>query len=246
MKSEFNETTYQTVFICEFYKTFNQVLGRPPIIPSLITEGDSGYDAELRLRSSKGLKSIFLQFKIPAYMEKWDSCIQDHRFYKIKITKLSKSKQHNLLVNLSRRGEAVFYNTPIFHRDLDLVSFSANSQVVSQSRFFNPQEIGYIQDNLQHHIKYDVNGDKAFFQSDPRQVQIQKDFEAILNLTQEIEEDYSLKLLKKLFDIYKEVYGFEFFLPDKLRDFVKDVSEINYILKKYFGLTWFLVDNIHE
>lgn len=242
MKAEFNEREYETCFLAEFLRKYQKQVVSPPMIPTLLEENRLGYDVELKLKSNKRVKSIFIQFKVPIYSDRWHVFLGRGGHYKFKITRLSRSQQHNLLVNLGRKGESVFYNSTLFHRRSDLVRYFSGDQIIYNSRFFNPIEIGIINDNEQHNVAYDIQGARACFQSEPKEITISSDFQGAIDSSREIDKEYIGRLFLDLMECFKEVNKYGISLPDKIREEKDDLPKIKYVLNKIYNLTWLLIE----
>jgi len=116
MKAGFYEFEFTVAFIHDFLKK-NEALGSQAMVglPTPAEEAQVGYDAKL---STDGYPRFF-QFKRPDYigagLGNQGDRYPDQPYYRINITPHESSLQHNLLVNLARRGYEVYYAAPIFH-----------------------------------------------------------------------------------------------------------------------------------
>lgn len=162
-----------------------------PFFPSLIAEGKSGYDVRLQF---PGL-ILFLQFKLSHRMLR-RSALEYRRhnlpigpppFFRFHIYSRKRSMQHQLMLDLEREGNPVYYAAPLFDKILHLDSAYLNSDVAARSVFVRPSAIGRINDDAAHHVAFTFDG-RGWCLSEPRRIKGQIDHEAFLsNLTRRIE-----------------------------------------------------------
>ena len=134
MKAGFYEFEFTVAFIHDFLKR-SEARGSQAMVgmPTPAEEAQVGYDATL---ATNGYPRFF-QFKRPDYIgaglgnQGWR--YPDQPYYRINITPHEWSHQHNLLVNLARRGYEVYYVAPIFHDPQQLDRHRNAEQIMEQS-----------------------------------------------------------------------------------------------------------------
>lgn len=239
---KFNEREFELVYTAEFIRAHNDFLAESPICPTLQEESRLGYDVELRLKAGKRIKSFFLQHKVSTYHNRWHPHHRVKPYYKFNIHRLKKSRQHNLLVCLANRGESVFYNAPEFHLRRDLIKNFVGNNIIDCSVLFKPSEMGMIVDDEQHTVSYTIQDYYGFFQSDPVNI-VKHRTKEVLRSLKDISKAYVAKILNDLKECYKEVYGYEYRIPEKLIDVQnKDSLILKHILNEVYMLEWFLIE----
>ena len=134
MKAGFYEFEFTVAFIHDFLKK-SEARGSQAMVgmPTPAEEAQVGYDATL---ATNGYPRFF-QFKRPDFIgaslgnQGWR--YPDQPYYRINITPHEWSHQHNLLVNLARRGYEVYYVAPIFHDPQQLDRHRNAEQIMEQS-----------------------------------------------------------------------------------------------------------------
>ena len=177
MGSRFNEREYEFCFNAEFVHKNRSALIGTPIIPSQRMENLLGYDVEFRLGSGNFTRSLFLQHKVTTYAANrsgrnghiWD-CYQGP-YYRFPVERLDRTRQHNLLVALAAKGEDVYYCAPVFTGFDKLQEYFVHDQVMDNSRFFYPGDMGVISDFDPHHVTCDTTGIYGFFHSDAKRIE---------------------------------------------------------------------------
>jgi hypothetical protein len=90
---------------------------------------------------------LFLQFKASEYMKRrnaGESKLVGLPYFRFALHRKTQSNQHQLLIELEKKGYAVFYATPKIHEAVNLNSAFFDRQVVASSLFVNPGEIGVV------------------------------------------------------------------------------------------------------
>src|SRR5215510_15515596 len=98
---------------------------------------------------------LFLQFKASEYMKRrnaGESKLVGLPYFRFALHRKSQSNQHQLLIELEKKGYAVFYATPKIHEAVNLNSAFFDRQVVASSLFVNPGEVGELPDNRPHRV----------------------------------------------------------------------------------------------
>ena len=142
MKAGFYEFEFTVAFIHDFLKK-SEALGSQAMVglPTPAEEAQVGYDASL---ATNGYPRFF-QFKRPDYIgaglgnQRWH--YPDQPYYRINITPHESSHQHNLLVNLAKRGYEVYYVAPIFHDPQQLDRHRNAEEIMEQSIWVPTQDL---------------------------------------------------------------------------------------------------------
>ena len=110
-------------------------------MPTPAEEAQVGYDAVL---AANGYPRFF-QFKRPDYigagLGNQGQRYPYQPYYRINITPHERSPQHNLLVNLAKRGHEVYYVAPIFHDPQQLGQHRSAEQIMEQSIWVPTQDL---------------------------------------------------------------------------------------------------------
>lgn len=246
--SRFNEREFEFCFNAEFVRKNSNALVGTPIIPSQRMENVLGYDVQFRLQNGQFTRSLFLQHKVTSYAEHRSgknasiyNCYNGP-YFRFRIERLDKTRQHNLLVELAEKGEDVFYCAPIFVGIDSLQNHFVQDEVMDHSRFFDPEEMRRISDFEQHHVSFDPTGSFGFFHSEPtklRTAHTWKDMLQRLDIKQ-IGLDYVEQLNTHLTDSVKQVFEAVPSVPDKVRE-KGTVMITSYMLRRYFNLEWLIL-----
>jgi hypothetical protein len=146
-----------------------------PVFPSLVEEGRAGggYDVKLDRPGAP----LYLQFKRSEFMVGRSS--REYRrvrhlggslslpFYRFPITEAGKSDQHEMLLELDRSPNLVFYVAPRFHRTREINDAWAASEVAGRSIFISPNEVGIL-DGGRHTVAFDATS--RWICSEPREI----------------------------------------------------------------------------
>src|SRR5262245_42226081 len=117
---------------------------------------------------------MFLQFKASEYMKRrnaGESKLVGLPYFRFALHRKTQSNQHQLLIELEKKGCAVFYATPKIHEAVNLNSAFFDHQVVASSLFVNPGEIGELPDNQSHRIVFSGKSDDVYLCSKPRKLE---------------------------------------------------------------------------
>jgi hypothetical protein len=169
MKRKISEFSYGFVLTHELVNTFNYSLTAAPIFPSLVEEGRTGggYDVNVPIRGYP----LFLQFKASEYMKRRnakESKLVGLPYFRFALHRKTQSNQHQLLIELEKKDNAVFYASPKMHEAVNLNSAFFDKEVVARSLFVSPAEIGELPDNEVHRVVFSSNSSDAYFCSEPR------------------------------------------------------------------------------
>jgi hypothetical protein len=87
------------------------------------------------------------------------------------------SDQHEMLLDLEKSGEEVYYSAPAFHEPWELDQAYISHQVKQRSIWIRPSFIGPLPDIWDHHVAFQQPGVKRFC-SESWQIKNQSDFES--------------------------------------------------------------------
>ncbi len=109
----------------------------------------------MKRRSAREIRHHRLNLEIP--------------FYRFSITEVTKSDQHELLLELENENEFVFYVAPRFHTLKQINAAWNDNEVAARSVFVKPSMIGALDGNV-HHVSFDHVD--AFLCSEPKAIEI--------------------------------------------------------------------------
>lgn len=170
MKPDISEFSYGYALTEELVNRPGRNVVAAPLFPSLIDEGrdGGGYDVRLPFVGYP----LFLQFKLSHYMVR--STAREARlsalsppYYRMHLRPTRHSEQHNLLLDLEKKGHAVFYAAPVFYRPEELNQFYMSSSVAANSILVRPGSIGPLPDDRDHHLAFSF-GSPLYLCSEPR------------------------------------------------------------------------------
>jgi len=116
---------------------------------------------------------LFIQFKASEYMKRrnaGESKLVGLPYFRFALHRKSQSNQHQLLIELEKKGCAVFYATPKIHEAVNLNSAFFDRLVVASSLFVNPAGIGELPDNRAHRVVFSGRSDDVYLCSKPRRL----------------------------------------------------------------------------
>jgi len=166
-----SEFSYGYALTEELATLWRGTLRGAPVFPSLVDEGNiGGYDLELPVFGIP----LFLQFKLSHYLKK-SSALEWSRwnrsYFRMYLRPLRHSRQHNLLLSWERRGNEVYYASPMFHEAGELNDAYSMRRVVQSSVFFRPLDIGTLPDQGQHYVVFHPSDPMAYLYSvEPRPI----------------------------------------------------------------------------
>jgi hypothetical protein len=73
------------------------------------------------------------------------------------------SRQHELLLELEKSGEEVYYAAPGFYKSKELDDAYQNKQIRSKSIWIKPADIDKINDDKKHYVAFQLSPKKYFF-----------------------------------------------------------------------------------
>ena len=185
MEPTFSEFSYGYALTQELASGKFGSLIAAPVFPSLVREGQAGggYDIYLPFAGVP----LFLQFKLSHYLHRSNSLEWGQYFspyYRMYLRPLRYSDQHNLLVDLEKAGNQVYYVAPEFHTVEELNDAYVSRNVYYRSAFFTPVDIGILPTIDRHYLTFNSSNTDAFLWSrEPKklkQLHSSKDFENML------------------------------------------------------------------
>ncbi|MBK8313958.1 MAG: hypothetical protein IPL01_07990 [Acidobacteria bacterium] len=116
---------------------------------------------------------IFLQFKASEFMKRknaGESKLVGLPYFRFTLHRKTQSNMHQLLIELEKRGNAVFYATPRIHETVNLNSAFFDKQIVASSLFVSPSGIGELPDNDAHRVVFSSSGEEVYLCPAPRRL----------------------------------------------------------------------------
>jgi hypothetical protein len=153
MKAEFSEFSYGFALAYEIGSALWPRIRGVPLFPSLIAEADKGFDISFVPSGTP----LFLQFKLADYMKtKRAKYWSDHGrpYFRLAIHPPTGSDQHNLLRELSKREQDVYYVAPAFWRERDFNACFKSNGIIRASMCIPIADLPDLVDSQQHHITY--------------------------------------------------------------------------------------------
>jgi hypothetical protein len=168
MRPSISEFSYGFALVNEFINWAGQNITAVPIYPSLIVEGELGYDVRLE---QAGVP-LFMQFKLSHCMVRTRARevragVLHPPFYRMHLHPRNESRQHELLLNLEAQGNEVFYAAPEFHLHDEFNHAFLQRRVIDLSWFFRPSAIGPLPDDDPHHVAFKTGEEHGWFFSKP-------------------------------------------------------------------------------
>lgn len=117
---------------------------------------------------------LLLQFKASEYMKRknaGESKLVGLPYFRFPIYRKTQSNQHQLLVELEKRGFTVFYATPKMHEAVNLNGAFFDGRVVDHSLFVSPGDIGELPDNQNHRVVFSGATRDVYFCPKPRRLE---------------------------------------------------------------------------
>ncbi|RUO98963.1 hypothetical protein [Hyphomicrobium sp.] len=184
MTPEFSEFSYG-------FALLNDIVGWSPlaiapILPSLIEEANVGYDVKL---DWPGVP-LYLQFKRADFMLRRTKKLRrktklNSPYYRFKVMDQSRSRQHQLLCELDRGNNTVFYAAPRFHQLAAINAAWSAKRVGRKSIFVQPSEIGEL-DEQAHYVAFDEL--TTYVLSEPREISHATDHDVLNKLQKRLKK----------------------------------------------------------
>ncbi|MBE9490893.1 MAG: hypothetical protein IMY67_11405 [Bacteroidetes bacterium] len=173
MKPNISEFSYGYALTEELAKSFGSSITASPVFPSLYEEGKKGGGWDVKLE--KGGIPLFLQFKLSHYLKNANAKERISGnflspYYRMHIRPINHSKQHELLLELERLGNEVYYSAPGFHEPKELNDAYLTNKVKNKSIWVKPTDIGDITDTDEHYLAFQLPT-TWFFCSKPKPIE---------------------------------------------------------------------------
>src|SRR5215813_2773078 len=169
MKRKVSEFSYGFVLTHELVNAYGYLTTDSPQGSPIRKKKDPG-DSE---DEAPGGYPMFLQFKASEYMKRrnaGESKLVGLPYFRFALHRKTQSNQHQLLIELERKGCSVFYATPKIHEAVNLNSAFFDHQVVASSLFINPGEIGELPDNRPHRVVFSGRSEDVYVCSKPQRL----------------------------------------------------------------------------
>ena len=187
MRPQFSEFTYGFALTHTLIRASHLNLWKAPIFPSLRDEGkrNGGYDVKLRLP----LCALFLQFKVSHSFSHGNarearSGLIPLPYYRIHLrTRRGPSRdgrkfsQHDLLLDLGKVQNCVYYVAPAFNSSKEFDDYYLKQELHRRSFWLRPAHIGRLPGNKDHSVAFDRALQRAFFCSSPAELSGPFDFD---------------------------------------------------------------------
>ena len=248
MKSQFTEFSYGFALTHGLLKDTPSIRVVPHF-PSLVEEGDVGYDAKINY---PGLP-LFLQFKLSDYLTRRPAKYWDYYhkpYYRFDITPRRRSRQHNLLKRLYDKGNYVFYVAPLFSEISEFDRAFTQNKVADRSIWLPLERLPRLTDDDPHHVTFTGSSSPSWhtehWNLEGTLVEGEFSWEQVYDDIvgrferhdlREISRNYLYELREVLFDILNRR------IPEGTRasnlqvdDLDVVLGEIGYLLTTYFGV----------
>lgn len=172
MKPNISEFSYGYALTEELIKGFGSNITAAPVFPSLYQEGKEGGGWDVKFE--KGGIPLFIQFKLSHYLKTANAKERKgghfaSPYYRMYFRPINHSKQHELLLDLERSGNEVYYSAPGFHKPNELNDAYLNGEVKNRSIWVKPTDINDIIDIDEHYIAFQLPS-TWYFCSEPKSI----------------------------------------------------------------------------
>jgi hypothetical protein len=173
MRSSISEFSYGYALTEKMVRRTAPLVTVAPRFPSLREEGKqgNGYDLEINC----GIP-IFIQFKLSDVFRR--ASIRELKcalnpplklpLYRMHLRSRRYSNQHESLLSLELKGNAVYYAAPMFSSGDELNQYYSSDKIIEKSVFISPSQIGEISDDKDHHVSFSPSTDHAYRFSQPQ------------------------------------------------------------------------------
>lgn len=199
MKLELTNVSYSTALTYELVIKYDfQILGAPTF-PSLREEA-------FYKTGTKNTTLLFMQYKLGEYFIGNTSSLRDYwgvPYFRFLIQPKSKTKNHQLLINLEAMNQIVFYIAPEMHTMNEFYIHLKQQSLLEKSTFWSPQEIGEFLEPDRYTLSYKSNTFYGMLQPGNRRIPGNVRGKELLSLIRQ-------KFESKQFDIYDDERLFSF------------------------------------
>ena len=103
------------------------------------------------------------------------------------------SNQHDSLLALEKKGNAVYYAAPVFHTPEELNEIYLNDKVIEKTIFIQPSQIGEINDDKEHDVSFSPSLRYGYRLSQPRLIRNIMDSESFISAIESKITEYSIR-----------------------------------------------------
>ena len=219
MRPEISEFSFGFAVVESLIRALPDGVQAAPLFPTQVSEGSTGgYD--VRLDRPGGL--IFLQFKRSDLMTRRSAIGSEDfhlPFYRFHLYSRMNYRQHQLLCELEKTSNSVYYCAPRLSRVDELNRAYLERTVLEKSIFFTPLSLSIDSlDEREHTVSYDRVSDFGVLRSTPVRVQassvgeLTRDIHSITSTRQTIKEGLYdwYRILAKLAEIHTNLPRPEF------------------------------------
>lgn len=158
MKRKVSEFAYGFVLTHELVNHFG-------FLPTDLPNGARKGPKSKELQIARGYP-LFLQFKASEFLKRrnaGESKLVGLPYFRFALHRKVQSNQHQALIELEKKGAAVFYATPKIHEAVNLNGAFFDHQVVALSMFVSPRDIGELPDNEVHSVVFSGRSGDVYF-----------------------------------------------------------------------------------
>ena len=256
MKAQFSEFSYGFAYTDALIRRIGGI-SAAPVFPSLRDEATKGWDVRLNYPGYP----VFLQFKLSDRLERTYAKYWPYYrrpYFRVDITPLTRSRQHNLLKKLADSGVGrVSYEAPLFYQTREFDDAYTSDNIIDRSISIPVSKLEYLTDNEVHHITF-IGPSNPSWHTDEHHLEgllIEGDFSAqqTYERIQEMfshgdiptrDAEYFTELHRTLVNILSSTlhYRDRSFSTSRAVDYQLDdplsraMWDIRYLLPTYFGL----------
>jgi hypothetical protein len=139
MKPEITDIAYSTALTFELVTQYGVMILGAPIFPSL--QKEAVYKTDMNTRGVL----LFMQYKLSERIVGTASSLKEDwgiPYYRFLIHPKYKNKRHELLLNLEKLTNMVYYIAPGFHTRSELYESLMHKTLLTNSTFWSPKAIG--------------------------------------------------------------------------------------------------------
>jgi hypothetical protein len=223
-----------------------------PIFPSLIEEGQIGFDV---LLERNGIP-LFLQFKLAHHIVRRTAFEVRNGFfepplYRMHLRCRDETNQHSLLLDLESEGNEVYYSAPAFHLREQLDEAYRLRHVWDRSFQIKPSEIGALSQE-DHHVSFQKPGQWRVFSAESSRGGESLDSKAVSNnLARDLREKRPPRIREQLhrldasmLKIFRErkdeSADWRWVSPEGIETQLTPLRRISYLARSFFDCQFFV------
>ena len=261
MKPQFSEFSYGFAYTDALIRRIGGI-SAAPVFPSLRDEATKGWDVRLNYPGFP----VFLQFKLSDRLERTNAKYWPYYrkpYFRIDITPLTRSRQHNLLKKLADSGVGrVSYEAPLFYQTREFDDAYISGKIIDRSISIPVSRLDYLTDNEAHYITF-VGPSNPSWHTDEQNLEdmliegdcsAQQVYEGIHDMFNQVniqirDAEYFTELRSTLVNILSSTLNYidSTFSTSRAIDHQMDdplsrvMWDIRYLLPTYFGLEMFML-----